>query len=190
MRIQSVRATYFQDSVDVSVDSLFAGYGRKEGFPNEVIYGILEDGSGNLWLSTNRGLAVFDPGKSTVIKTFDVSDGMQNNEFNQNGYFKNAKGEMYFAGIDGVSMFHPDSIRGNAYIPRVVFTDFRLFNKSVPLSTLSDEKEFALQKAIHQTETLILSYDHDVLSFDFAALNFINPEKNQYAYTMEGFDNG
>ncbi len=180
---------YFRDSVDIGRDSLFVAFGRQHGFLNEVIYGILEDDRGNLWLSTNKGLAVFDGKvKNAVIKTFDASDGLQNNEFNQNGYFRNARGEMFFSGVDGVSFFHPDNIRGNAFIPPVVITDFRLFNKTVPISPVDGGAGFHLQKAIHQTEELDLSYDHYVFSFDFAALSFINPGKNQYAYKMEGFD--
>jgi ligand-binding sensor domain-containing protein len=180
---------FFQDSVNVSADSLFVAYGRQHGFPNDVIYGILEDDNGRLWLSTNKGLVVFDARrKDPVVRTFDASDGLQNNEFNQNGYFKNSKGEMFFSGVDGVSVFHPDSIRGNSYLPPVVLTDFRLFNESVPILTRNDETGFSLHKAIHQTGELHLSYDHYVLSFDFAALSFVNPGKNQYAYRMEGFD--
>ncbi|MBI5471688.1 MAG: hypothetical protein HY961_05035 [Ignavibacteriae bacterium] len=180
---------FFRDSVNIDEDSLFVRYGRREGFPNDVIYGILQDDGGNLWLSTNRGLIVFNEDSSKhVLRIFDVSDGLQNNEFNQNGYFRNAAGEMYFAGIDGVNIFHPDSIRGNAFVPPVVFTDFLLFNKSVLLGPRRDEHTFTLEKAIHSTETLKLSHDHDVLSFTFAALGFINPERQLYAYRLEGFD--
>ncbi|MBX2990419.1 MAG: hypothetical protein KF749_04525 [Bacteroidetes bacterium] len=175
---------HFQDSAGFETDSLFVVYGRHHGLPNEVIYGILEDGKGQLWLSTNRGLAVFDPRLTNpVIKLYDASDGLAGNEFNQASYFKNARGEMFFGGTDGLTYFHPDSIRGNTYVPPVVFTEFRLFNKPVSVSAKSP-----LRQAIHRTDVLELSYDDYVASFDFAALSFVNPEKNKYSYKLEGFD--
>ncbi len=120
-----------------------------------------------------------------IIKVFDVNDGLQNNEFNQNSYFKNKKGEMFFGGIGGLNIFNPDSIKLNKYKPQVVFTDFKLFNKSVPVNS-SDK--FSLPKSITNTKEINLSYNHSVISFEFAALNYINTEENQYAYMMEGFD--
>ncbi|MBK7380247.1 MAG: hypothetical protein IPJ03_14885 [Ignavibacteriales bacterium] len=69
-------------------DSLFQSYSEPQGFPNDVIYGMLEDEHGKLWTTTNSGIAVFDMNEANVIRTFDLSDGLQSNEFNQNGFLK------------------------------------------------------------------------------------------------------
>ncbi len=180
---------YFEENVDMWNDSLFRQYGRADGFPNDVIYGILEDDHGFLWLSTNKGIVKFNPNASDpVAKIFDISDGLQNNEFNQNSYFKDENGWMYFGGVGGLNIFHPDSIKQNKFIPPVYFTNFKLFNESVLINQNDKSKIFQLEKSITYTCSLNLEYWHDVISFDFAALNFIQPGKNRYAYMLEGFD--
>lgn len=174
---------------DSEMNLSFKHFGRKNGLPNEVIYGVLEDNNNFLWLSTNKGLVKFDPKLERVIKIFDERDGLQNNEFNQNSFFKNKNGVMYFGGIDGFIFFHPDSIHLNNYVPHVRFTDFKLFNKSIRIKSNANDKDFFLSKAIHLLDEIELSHDQNVITFEFAALNFILPDKNQYAYMMEGFDN-
>jgi len=154
----------------------FLHYGEVEGLPNNVIYGILPDDHGTLWLSTNKGLARFDP-KSGRISTYDVRDGLQSNEFNQGAYFRNNRGELFFGGLNGLNVFHPDSIRDNRYIPPVVLTSFKIFDK--PLS---------LRQSLTSLDALELSYSQNYFSFDFVALNFTSPEKNRYAYKLEGLD--
>ena len=170
--------------------ALFQNYGRYHGLPNEVIYGIQEDESGFLWLSTNDGLVKFDPDAGKAVKTYDVMDGLQSNEHNQNAFFTNEKGEMYFGGVGGLNVFHPASISGNSFEPPVVITDIKLFNTPVPIvSAVSDnDATFALDAVSHMVAQLELSYHHDVISFDFAALSYINPDKNTYRYKLEGFD--
>lgn len=179
---------YIQKNIDVTNDSLFLRFGREQGLPNDVIYGILEDTNGNLWCSTNLGIIKINPNiDEPVVRSFNVSDGLQDNEFNQNAYFKDNLGRMYFGGVGGLNIFHPDSIKENLYIPQVVLTDFSIFNKSVAVGNASEET-FSLEGIIHSLNEINLSYDDDVFSFEFASLNYMNPEKNEYAYMMEGFD--
>ncbi|SKC63445.1 two-component regulator propeller domain-containing protein [Ohtaekwangia koreensis] len=161
----------------------FIHYGIKDGLPNEVIKAILEDEKGNLWLGTNKGLSRFNLQQHT-FRNFDVNDGLQVEEFNRNACYKAADGTLFFAGTTGINMFHPDSLRENPYIPPVVITDFQIFNKSANLT----DKDSPLQQSITQTKELTLSYKQSVFTFEFAALNFILPGKNQYAYKLEGFD--
>jgi ligand-binding sensor domain-containing protein len=78
----------------------FAHYRERDGLPNETIYGILEDDHGNLWLSTNNGLSKFNP-TTKEFKNYDIHDGLQSNEYNQNAYYKSASGEMFFGGMNG-----------------------------------------------------------------------------------------
>ncbi|MBZ0201024.1 MAG: hypothetical protein K8H86_14225, partial [Ignavibacteriaceae bacterium] len=144
--------------------------------------------NGLLWLSTNKGIVVFDPQSEKIKATYDASDGLQNNEFNQNSYFKNSKGEMYFGGIGGFNFFDPDNIVDNSYAPPIIITDFKLFNRSVDVYSDLTVDEYSLEKSIFATRDIKLLYDHKVFSFEFSALNYIAPKKNEYAYMMEGFD--
>ncbi|MBX7151988.1 hypothetical protein K1X84_10135 [bacterium] len=141
--------------------------------------------SNNIWAGTNNGLihlsindtTDFFSKRSVQIKNYFESDGIQSNEFNNAAVYRSASGELFFGGINGFNRFFPDSIRDNSYIPPVVFTSFKRFNLTYPLGT-----EPVLTKHI------ILSYADNVISFEFAALHFANPSRNQYAYMLEGFD--
>lgn len=160
----------------------FRRYGLRDGLPNEFIFGILEDDHGNLWLSTNNGLSKFDPGRGT-FRNYDEADGLQGNEFNQGAYVRDPRtGEMYFGGGNGFSLFQPDSVRDNPYVPPVVFSSFVRYN--------SDDKEGKPigEKGIAARRLLTLSYKDNVATFEFAALNYYNTFKNQYAYRLEGFN--
>ena len=166
----------------------FTRFTVKQGLPNNVVYGILEDDQGNLWLSTNRGSACFNP-KTQKFKKYDVRDGLQNSEFNFGAYFKTKNGEMLFGGINGLDVFHPASLEKNPYIPPVVLTDFQIFNKSVPVGREQGGQPI-LKKCITESEAVTLSYKENVFSFEFAALDFTMPDRNEYAYMMAGFEKG
>jgi serine phosphatase RsbU (regulator of sigma subunit)/ligand-binding sensor domain-containing protein len=158
---------------------IFTHFTEKDGLPNSVIYGILGDDTGNLWLSTNNGLSRFDP-KTKNIRNYDGDDGLQSNEFNQGASFKSPAsrgGEMFFGGINGFNRFHPERINDNPHPPPIVLTAFMKFDKLVKLDT-----------SITEITRLKLSYRDNFFSFAFAALDYTNPAKNQYAYKLEGFD--
>ncbi|KAA3613033.1 MAG: GAF domain-containing protein [Calditrichaeota bacterium] len=157
-------------------NSTFSHYTIENGLPNDVIYGIIEDNSGYLWLSTNLGLAKFDPIKEE-FKNFNIQDGLQSNEFNGGAYLKTLSGELYFGGINGFNRFSPSRIRVNKNIPKIQLTSFTKFGKAVNL-----------ENAIEESKEIQLSYKDNYFSFEFAALDYSNPGKNQYAYKLEGFD--
>lgn len=164
----------------------FTRYGMEDGLPNEVVYGILEDEQGNLWLSTNKGLSMFNPGRKT-FRNFDTSDGLQSNEFNLGAFYISNSGEMFFGGINGFNSFFPAQIKINQYKPPLVITGLMIFNKTVTIGeTVSGIK--ILDKDISRTAEVRLSYNHTVFSFEYAGLNYALPEKNQYAYMMEGLE--
>ena len=169
-------------------DSSFHYYTEEQGLPNNQVNGILEDDHGNLWISTNRGLTKFINGieqpENPVFKNYTVSDGLQGDEYNQRSCYKGKDGRMYFGGTNGFNVFHPDSIKENTFIPPIVISDFLLFNKPVHIG----EEGSPLIKHINETDELVLSYKQSVLTFEFAALNYISPEKNEYSYYLEGFD--
>ncbi|MBN2103458.1 GHKL domain-containing protein [bacterium] len=161
----------------------FVAYNENDGLANNTIYGILEDLKGNLWLSTNQGLSRFDPATER-FKNYDSDDGLQCNQFNYNAYFADPSGELFFGGIRGVTSFFPDEVKSNTFIPPVVFSNFFINNRPV----WPDKNGSVLQKPISETNEITLAYDQSVLTFEFAALNFLSSEDNQYAYFLEGFD--
>ncbi|MFT4928130.1 MAG: signal transduction histidine kinase, partial [Phenylobacterium sp.] len=146
----------------------------------------------------NRGLADLDPLTDT-IKNYDVTDGLQSNEFNTGSYFQSASGELFFGGINGFNRFYPDNIHSNNLMPAPVLTDFLLANQSVPIATgqssyssnnatNNTSTRFTLTKAINALNQLTLNYRQNLMSFEFAALNFTNGMKSRYAYQLEGWD--
>lgn len=167
-------------------DYTFKQFHESDGLPNEVIYGILEDESGHLWVSTNKGLARILPDTNQLkVRIYTTADGLQGDEFNQNAFHKNNNGELFFGGVNGYNVFHPDSVADNPNIPPIVITDFKILNESVPINNTSNT---ILNQHISEVNNIQLSYKHKVISFEFSALNFIIPQQNQYAYKMDGFD--
>jgi signal transduction histidine kinase/ligand-binding sensor domain-containing protein/CheY-like chemotaxis protein len=160
----------------------FKVYRQKDGLPNDAVVGILEDSKHNLWVSTNQGLSRFDPEKIT-FKNFKESDGLQGDQFNRWAFTRLSTGEFLFGGTNGFNLFYPDSIKANTFKPPVFITDFKLFNKTVGIGANE-----VLRKNIVLTKDIELSYSQNMFSLDFAALNYRQPEKNQYAYKLEGFD--
>jgi signal transduction histidine kinase/ligand-binding sensor domain-containing protein/CheY-like chemotaxis protein len=160
----------------------FTHYGEEDGLLNETIYALLEDDQANIWFSTNLGISQLNP-QAETFRHFDVRDGLQSNEFNQSAAYKSDSGEMFFGGVNGFNIFHPDLIQDSSFMPPVVLTDFQLFNESV----LPGE-ESPLAGPIENTDEIELSYEDDFLTFEFAALDYSTPEDIQYAYIMEGLD--
>jgi ligand-binding sensor domain-containing protein/serine phosphatase RsbU (regulator of sigma subunit) len=162
----------------------FAHYTEKNGLPNNVLYGALADNNENLWFSTNKGISKFDPVAGTFFN-YSVDDGLQDNEFNGGAFHKNRFGEMFFGGIKGLNYFFPDSVKQNPYVPPMIFTDLKVFNKSVEIN---DSDTAILQQHISETKKIVLTYQQNSFSIDFAALHYSQPWKNKYRYKMEGFD--
>ncbi|MDQ3392818.1 MAG: SpoIIE family protein phosphatase [Bacteroidota bacterium] len=149
----------------------------------ESIKGVLEDNMGNLWVCSNNGLHKFNP-ETKDVKSYFVSDGLQGNEYNYKAFYKAKNGEMFIGGPNGFNSFFPDSIKDNPVVPPVVLTGFNIFNKPV----LVGNKNSPLTYHITETNEITLSYLETVFSFEFAALNYSQPEKNLYSYKLEGFD--
>ncbi|MDZ7723055.1 MAG: two-component regulator propeller domain-containing protein [candidate division KSB1 bacterium] len=161
----------------------FEHYTVDVGLPNDEIRSIVEDNDGMLWLGTNKGLSRFNPVTETFVN-YDMSDGLRINEFSSRSSLLLSNGSLVFGGNNGFNMFQPKNLERNSFIPPVLLTDFRIFNESVEIG----ERDSLLQQDISETRAIELSYRHSVFSFDFVALNYISPEKNQYAYMMQGFE--
>ncbi|MFC1921893.1 two-component regulator propeller domain-containing protein [Chloroflexota bacterium] len=154
----------------------FIHYRVSDGLPNNVVYGILEDENGYLWLSTNLGLSSFDP-RTESFKNFEVSDGLQSNEFNVGAHYIDEQGEMYFGGINGLTSFHPEDIQDTELLPSVLLTALK-----------QGGEDILIGKAIENLDEITLDRSNNNFEFEFAALNYSHPEKSQYAYILEGFD--
>jgi ligand-binding sensor domain-containing protein/signal transduction histidine kinase len=174
-------------SNDKQSNPSFLHFTKDDGLTSNTIHGILEDDHNNLWISTNFGLSKFNP-DTKAIKNFSISDGLQDYEFNANSCYKDEKsGIMYFGGINGLNIFHPDSIKNNLTKPNVVITDFKVFNKSVPINK-EINGHIILENSITDSKEIKLNYTDDIFSIEFAALHYSSPENNQYAYKLEGFE--
>lgn len=160
----------------------FTAYNRDHGLADNNIMGILIDEAGHLWLSSNNGLSKFNP-SSGQIENYTTDDGLQGREFNFGGYYKSSSGELFFSGEKGINYFYPENVKKNLHVPGVVITDFKLFNKSVPIGDYSPKKS-----SVTRTGSLRLKHDENFISFEFAALNYTSTSKNQYKYMMKGLD--
>jgi signal transduction histidine kinase/CheY-like chemotaxis protein len=169
------------DRLDAATGT-FTHYRQQDGLPNDTIYCLLEDDLGHLWVSTNRGLSDFDPQAGTFTN-YTSADGLQSNEFNQAACYRDTTGLLYFGGINGYNAFRPSDIAQNGYVPPVMVTSFSLFNAIV-----SPGPDSPLAQAIPATGEIHLSHRQNFFSFEFAALDFAAPERNRYAYRMEGLD--
>ncbi|MCB0283183.1 MAG: response regulator [Calditrichaeota bacterium] len=163
-------------------DETFLTLQRKDGLISEYISGISEDTNGFLWVSSLKGLTRIDSTLSD-FHHYDVADNLQGYHFNKNSVYKTASGELLFGGTNGFNIFRPEDVKINPHPPKLVFTDLKVFNQSVEIGPNS-----ILKEDISVIKHITLSYKHSVFSIEFVALNFTHPEKNQYAYKMEGFD--
>ena len=155
----------------------FVNYAKQTGLPNGMIYSALADQNNRFWLSTNLGLSCFDPRQNT-FKNYDVHDGLASNEFNMGAFCQSADGELFFGGIGSVVSFDPLSMVANQHRPKVAITSFEKAGKTLSFDSLMAQKN-----------SIELNYNENIFSFQFAALDFTNSQKNQYAYRLEGLDN-
>ena len=171
--------------LDLDTETL-TNYRESDGLPNGVIYTILSDGE-NLWLSTNNGLAKFNPPTET-FKNYTQRDGLQSNEFNYPSHYQAPDGEMFFGGVNGFNSFYPDAIQDNPYIPPVVFTDFRSGTPGTGKQLSHAQPSRSVEPTHPVSESLELSWRNPQFSFEFVALHYSIPERNQHAYRLENFD--
>jgi signal transduction histidine kinase/ligand-binding sensor domain-containing protein/AraC-like DNA-binding protein/FixJ family two-component response regulator len=149
-------------------------FGMDEGLPSDIVYGILSDNNGNLWMSSNYGISRLNI-QSNKIKNYTYSDGLQGNEFNYGSFFKTQKGELFFGGTNGLTYFNPSNIQENTFLPKVDIYNLEVNN--APFLRITD--------AISEVK---LKHNQNDFSIEFAALSFMQSEKNQFAYILEGYD--
>jgi ligand-binding sensor domain-containing protein/signal transduction histidine kinase/AraC-like DNA-binding protein len=154
--------------------NLFYQFTASDGLPNNVIYGILPDNEGSLWLSSNKGITKFTPAEkledAPTIVNYNNYEGLAT-EFNTGAYFKDKDGNLYFGGLDGFYWFKPNKIKENTTVPKVAITGFDVYNTSFPIM-----------------DGQALKANQNTISFSFSGLQYSLPEKNQYQYKLVNFD--
>lgn len=155
----------------------------RDGLPNDVIYGILPDAQGNLWLSTNQGICWFDP-RTGAKKSYNKTDGIAGNEFNRYSAERSSDGRLFFGGMEGVTWFDPDDFYRVRRSSPTLITRLKLLNKPV---TVSDRASF-LPIPIHRMEELVLPYADRMITFEFACLDLSSPGQNEFRYILEGLN--
>jgi ligand-binding sensor domain-containing protein/signal transduction histidine kinase len=148
-----------------------ASYTTSDGLPTNFIQKIIEDNYGNLWLGTTKGICRFNP-KTKSVRNFDESDGLPDGDVISGSPGRNNK--LFFGTRNGLVIFYPDSLKNNAEVPPVYISSFKVLDKPMLITS----------------KTIELSHNQNYLSFEFVALNYNSPEKNQYAYRLEGLDKG
>lgn len=160
----------------------FECYTVEDNLPRSIYYGILDDSTGNLWISSNSGLIRYNPALKTSIR-YTTEDGLQSNQFNFRSSLKSKDGVLFFGGINGFNSFHPFNLTLNTTRPNIA------------ISSVSIHKSGSLQESgdcIPIPENGLIKMDHKVVTFDinFESLSFIAPGQNRYMWTMEGANKG
>lgn len=166
----------------------FKRYDQTTGLLQNTINAIEEDSQGNLWLSTNQGLVRFHRGidipAEPQFRLYTVEDGLPGNQFMPRSSLAADDGRLYFGGTSGLTHFLPEEIKNNPIAPPVVLTDLLVFNRPIH----PDHPDSPIEAAIDTLDSLTLNRDQSVITFQFAALNFVNPSQNQYRYRLDGFE--
>jgi signal transduction histidine kinase/ligand-binding sensor domain-containing protein/DNA-binding response OmpR family regulator len=168
-------------------DNTFTHFTIKNGLPDDIAMGVLFDGKASLWVSHKKGLTRIDT-HTFEMQSFNVNDGLQGNEFNQNACFRDAStGEMFFGGTNGLNTFFPDSIKSNPFMPRPVFTRLTVMNQTVRPGQAVNGRVI-LDKSLTCSSDITLTWHHRTVAVEFSALHFANPLGNKYRYRLEGYD--
>ncbi|NGF57933.1 hypothetical protein G5B00_15545 [Parapedobacter sp. SGR-10] len=165
---------------------------QETGLVDNMVEAIVEDDSGNIWVSTQNGLSKISytgqhghfSDQNLSVDNYTSNNGLSSNRFMRGAVLKSERGELMFGGVNGLTTFYPEKIVRNAYLPPVVVTDFLIDNKSVRVGV----ENSPLASPIDETKQLTLKYDQNAITFKVAALNYINSSNNQYAYKLVGFD--
>ena len=160
-------------------------YNKKNGLPNNVVYGVIKDNKGKLWLSTNKGISKFDP-DSEKFENYTELDGLVSTEFNQGAYMMSKRGVIYFGAINGYNYFDPLTFDNQRKTTGVVFTKFKLDEHWLK----PNQKDGILTRSIAETKHINLSYRQRNFTVKFMATDMSNPSLVTYKYLLYGSDEG
>lgn len=161
----------------------FKTYNTENELPSNVVYMIISERD-HLWLSTNKGLVYFHP-ETNKMRIFTKADGLQGDQFNFKSALKTRTGKLYFGGTNGFNAFYPEKISENKFVPPVVITSLHVFNNEQLINrNIRFESE-----DISNLKEVVLKHDQTNIGIEFVSLSYCVPEKNQYAFKLEGLDN-
>lgn len=167
--------------------------GAEQGLSSPIISGIVEDDNKNMWVTTAHGVTHIVPTRDAKTGRYSFrnymyneKDGLQNCEFNQRSVKKLWNGEILMGGVYGINRLLPDEIMYNRLLPKVLFTQFFLFNEEVKVGEKYGNR-VVLDKALNRMDRIELDYAQNIFSIRFASDNYILPGKMKYAYKLEGF---
>ncbi|MDP3394606.1 two-component regulator propeller domain-containing protein [Sediminibacterium sp.] len=175
--------TYAGLSVFNRETNQFKTYTVKDGLAGNRVVGIVADDENNLWVSTNNGLSFLGPDRSKFY-TFNTYDGLPGNVFNYRSFLKDKQGNLLFGTHNGLVEFDPKKISLNLKAPEIIFTGLMINGQPIN----SFDSSGILSKDISQTNNLILNYNENVISIEYAVINFIKSYKNKSAYLLEGYN--
>ena len=172
----------------------FTNISKQDGLPDNTVIDMQEYDKNNVWVSTMNGISdiVVDrngAGLKFHFVNYNETEGLQGREFTENSSLKTREGELLFGGGNGFNLFKPSNLHTNTTIPKLVFTNFQVFNQSVEVGEKINGRVI-LPQSITNSNSLTLKYNDNVFDLEFAALNYFNPGKVKYQYMMEGFDKG
>jgi len=168
-------------------DKKLKRYSEKEGLLNNTVYGLVVDDGGNIWISTIKGLSKLDPEKEQFFN-YTSADGLQQGQFYPgSALYDRAQEYIAFGGTQGVNLFNPMKLAVQRQPPKVIISGLRLFNNAVTVGR-GNADDFFLNKVIDEVGTITLNHDQSVLTFEFTGINYLYPEKINYKYKFEGFD--
>lgn len=162
-----------------------ARYSTKDGLPNNFIYGVLEDGRGRLWITTNRGLSCFDPSEQTFLN-YTVLDGLSHGQFNTYGACKTQDGIFFLGSLKGITYFNPYEFVDNPFSPNAVVTGATILNQ--PVVDIKDGVSKYFQASNGRLLGMSFPSNRKLFSIRFSVINYLSGRRNLFAYKLEGFD--
>ncbi|HLF63724.1 MAG TPA: ATP-binding protein, partial [Saprospiraceae bacterium] len=176
---------------------------QNSGLPNDVVYGILSDDNGNLWMSTNRGLsrmtclpafyheasnnrssASEEIGTGIIFQNFRETDGLQSDEFNTSAFYRHPDGRLMFGGVNGLTAFYPSEIKERKSDAPVRITGLKINNLEVNYFQINSP----LTRPVHQTEQITLDHTQNLVTLEFALMDFVTPQENRFRYRLKDVD--
>lgn len=162
----------------------FSVYDTSDGLLNDNVCSIVEDSLSRIWISTMAGLSAYDPVDSTFTNYSAARGNFPIETLNLKSGLYASDGNIYFGGSNGIAWFSPRSLHKNRQIPPVVITGLTVDNRPVRPADQSG----VLDRTLQYTERIVLNHRQTDISIEFAALDYIHPQNNQYSFRLEGYD--
>ncbi len=161
----------------------FRHFRKTDGLIDDAVFAILEDRSGNIWFSTEKGISMYRK-PASEFENYDRNSGLYSENFSENTCCLDRDGKMLFGSINGTLKINPEQQNKNQYIPPVVLTNFQLFNRNVDFR----DPESPIRSAIETLDTIVLKHYQSSFSFEYAALSYFAPDQNKYSFILENFE--